>query len=307
MPGKRTTKRVLCVGAAGIDYIFYAPAIHNLDAKILAGEFLRVTGGMAANAAIAVSRLDGHASFLGRVGDDAEGETCSRDLSRHGVDVDALRTLSGYRTSVSSIIIHDGDKRLVVAYHDTNYPEDADTYPTSHLRNFDIVLVDVRWPRLAEHVLRAAGQLQIPTVLDGDIAPPEDLEKLARLADYPIFSAHGLRALTGEVDTKQALHKASQISPTRFAGVTLGAGGFAWTTSGESMEAALPPKMDIRDTLAAGDVFHGAFALATAEGMTSSEAAQFATTAATLKCTMLGGSTGAPFRSDVEALLRNVN
>jgi sugar/nucleoside kinase (ribokinase family) len=57
------------------------------------------------------------------------------------------------------------------------------------------------------------------------------------------------------------------------------------------------------DTLAAGDVFHGAFALAIAEGRTTVAALRFAAAAAALKCTRIGGALATPRRADVEALL----
>ena len=57
------------------------------------------------------------------------------------------------------------------------------------------------------------------------------------------------------------------------------------------------------DTLGAGDVFHGAFALALAQGRALAAAIRFAAAAAGLKCTRLGGSMAAPYRAEVEALL----
>jgi sulfofructose kinase len=61
--------------------------------------------------------------------------------------------------------------------------------------------------------------------------------------------------------------------------------------------------VDAVDTLAAGDVFHGAFALALAEGLREDDSLRFAAAAAAVKCTRLGGGSGAPNRSEVEALL----
>ncbi len=57
------------------------------------------------------------------------------------------------------------------------------------------------------------------------------------------------------------------------------------------------------DTLGAGDVFHGAFALALAEGRDAPAAMRFGSAAAALKCSRLGGSTGAPTRAEVEAFM----
>ena len=56
-----------------------------------------------------------------------------------------------------------------------------------------------------------------------------------------------------------------------------------------------------RATLAAGDVWHGAFVLALAEGKPTVAAAQFANAAAAIKCTRAGGRLGAPTRDEVRA------
>jgi sugar/nucleoside kinase (ribokinase family) len=55
--------------------------------------------------------------------------------------------------------------------------------------------------------------------------------------------------------------------------------------------------------LAAGDIFHGAFALALTEGENEIAAMRFAAAAAGLKCTRIGGSAAAPRRAEVDALL----
>ncbi len=57
------------------------------------------------------------------------------------------------------------------------------------------------------------------------------------------------------------------------------------------------------DTLSAGDVFHGAYALAIAEGRGVAAAMRFAAAAAAVKVTRFGGRLGAPTRDEVSALL----
>jgi sugar/nucleoside kinase (ribokinase family) len=58
------------------------------------------------------------------------------------------------------------------------------------------------------------------------------------------------------------------------------------------------------DTLGAGDIFHGAFALASSEGQELNEVLRFASAAAALKCMRFGGAFAAPQRVEVEELLR---
>ena len=57
------------------------------------------------------------------------------------------------------------------------------------------------------------------------------------------------------------------------------------------------------DTLAAGDIFHGSFAFGLSEGWDVERSLSFASAAAAIKCTRLGGRLGAPTRAEVEALL----
>ena len=57
-------------------------------------------------------------------------------------------------------------------------------------------------------------------------------------------------------------------------------------------------------TLGAGDVWHGAFALCLAEGLMEEEACRFASAAAAINCTKLGGRKAAPDRAQVEEFLR---
>ena len=63
------------------------------------------------------------------------------------------------------------------------------------------------------------------------------------------------------------------------------------------------PAVDAVDTLGAGDVFHGAYALALAEGRDIAAAARFATLAAAIKCTRDGGRAGCPTRAEVAAFI----
>jgi sulfofructose kinase len=57
------------------------------------------------------------------------------------------------------------------------------------------------------------------------------------------------------------------------------------------------------DTNGAGDVFHGAYALALARGETALDAARFASAAAALKCRNGSGWGAAPTLADVHSLL----
>src|SRR5690606_7349068 len=88
-----------------------------------------------------------------------------------------------------------------------------------------------------------------------------------------------------------------------FVAVTAGARGCYWVDAEGRLRHAAPPPVAAIDTLAAGDVFHGAFTLRLAEGCTTGDCITFANAAAALKCSRFGGRLGAPDRDEVLALL----
>jgi sulfofructose kinase len=83
---------------------------------------------------------------------------------------------------------------------------------------------------------------------------------------------------------------------------TDGAQGVFWVEAGELHHQPAYTVQAV-DTLGAGDVFHGAFALALAEGQAMDAAVAFANAAAAIKVTRFGGRAGAPTRAEVEDLL----
>lgn len=112
---------------------------------------------------------------------------------------------------------------------------------------------------------------------------------------------HDPAVATGVDDPGTGLRRAQELT-RGIVGVTLRRDSFLWLEDGG--ERRVPaPVVNAIDTLAAGDVFHGAFALCIGEGETVADAVRFANAAAAIKCTRFGGRLGAPNRAEAEALL----
>jgi sulfofructose kinase len=84
--------------------------------------------------------------------------------------------------------------------------------------------------------------------------------------------------------------------------VTVGAQGTLVARQGR-IERVPAFRVEAVDTLGAGDVWHGAFALALAEGDDDTAACRFATAAAAVKVQRPGGRAGAPDRTETLAML----
>jgi sulfofructose kinase len=297
--------RILTLGMSALDAIYRVPAIPATPTKVLATGYTECGGGMAASASVAVARLGGRASYWGRLGDDDLGTRILKELSDEGVDVSTVRRIEGRVSPSAAILVDDYGERLVCAYNDPDLYDDASWLPLDRLASFDAVMADVRWPAGAAAILGAAKARGIPAVFDGDIGPPGALFDLGRRATHVAFSEPGLALLSGSDSPGEGL---ARIAPSLdgIVGVTLGPDGFLWLDAGR--ERRMPaPRVRAIDTLAAGDVWHGAFTLALGERLEIAEAARFANAAAAIKCTRTGGRRGAPGRADVAALMARDN
>ena len=178
----------------------------------------------------------------------------------------------------------------------------APAFDPAWLDGADVLLTDPRCPAWADAALRGARARGIPSVLDGDTAARADLQRLAGLARWAVFSEPGLAAFS-DASVDDALAQALALG-AECAVVTLGAAGVRWRRPGQA-PCSLPALAvaPVIDTLGAGDVFHGALAVALAEGLADRPAIQFAAAAAALKCLRADGVLGAPARAEVVQLL----
>jgi len=295
----RGRPRAIAVGAICSTRIYQVDRVPPLPAKVMARRLVEVVDGMALSAACAFARLGGQAAVWARCGDDAPGQAVRATLQAEGLDVSGLRAVPGSASSQATVIVDGRGERLVVPFHDPAVDASAHWLPLDALHGADMLLCDVRWPEGAEAAMRAARAAGVPCMLDGEMAAPGVLERLVPLATHAVFSDAGLLAYTGLAQVEAALLEVARTHPGHV-GATCGAAGYAWVQDGV-VQRMPAPEVDVVDTLAAGDVFHGALALALAEGRSMAEAARFACPAASLKCARFGGRLGCPARKDVEA------
>lgn len=291
--------KVVAVGLAVMDKIFGVPVIPAEPTKVFARSYAEIGGGPAATGAVTVARLGGDAELWTRIGDDRVGRQILEELETWGV-IPTARAQHGVASNVSAVLVDDRGERMLASFTDPNLDSDPSWLPLGRL-SADAVLGDVRWPEGSETVFRHARTRGIPTILDADLAPGDVIAALLPLADFAVFSQPALSRYAGTSDISAGLEMARSRCPGTV-GVTAGGGGFFWLHGGDAgREPAF--SVPVVDTLAAGDVFHGAFALAIAERRSLRDAARFANAAAALKCTRSGGRAGIPTRIEVDALL----
>lgn len=297
-------KHILCTGIAVLDLIFRVNTFPRPEVKTQASQFGTINGGNAANAAVAIAHLGARASFAGPLGGprgaDSVGDTFLALAAKENIDCSACPRVDGVPSSISAICIDARGERSIVNYRDEGLTSARPADPDALVADADAVMADNRFPEFVAEVCRAAMKRKIPVVLDAD-EPRRDSNVLLTLATHVIFSAEGLRATAGTDHLGRALIDIGRQT-SAFLAVTDGANDVLWLDGGELRQ--IPAyKVDVVDTLGAGDTFHGAFTLMLAEGQSERPAMRFAAATAALKCTRYGGILGAPARAEVEAFL----
>jgi len=298
-----TAPRVLCAGMAVLDEIFRVEHVPPVNTKVIAAAFASAIGGCAANAAVAIVRLAGDAELAAVLGDplyDEIGDRILAGLARERVACPGIVRVGGATSTISTILVDASGERTIVTHCDERLFVATAQHPGRLVAAADVVLADNWLPDLVVPLCAAAQERGLPVVIDGD-GPMAATSPLMTLATHVVFSSQGLRATSGDDDLDAALARLA-ANTRAFLAVTDGAGDIRWWDGRAAQRMPVFPVQAV-DTLAAGDVFHGAFALALAEARDAVAALRFAAAAAALKCTRFGGGGGAPSRREVDALL----
>lgn len=296
-------KRVICTGLAVLDHVFYLPEIPKTPIKSFANSYQIEGGGNVATAAVAISRAGGQSVFWGSLGDDLNGDMILSELEDFGIDVKDVNRLNGLNSAVSSVLIDNKGERLITNYTDQKLINKADWLPLGKLVESDAVLTDLRWQEGALKTLRRARELGIPGVLDADLTPADLNEEVIKNATHVLFSEPALNEVAPCKSIIEALHWVSEINGG-WVGVTEGSSGTRWLDNGK-LKHVPAFKVETVNTLGAGDVFHGVFALSLAEGHLENNALIRASAAAALRCSRLGGRKTIPLRKEIETFIRN--
>lgn len=296
-------KTVACVGLAVLDIVFSIDERPDRGRKAFAESMTIVGGGPAATAAAAVTRLDGKGQFIGQVGHDVIGDLIIEDFTRWGVDTGHIRRHPSASSPLSTITVEADGERTIINHTDPRLLESAHQITGADLSEADAVLGDLLWPKGAVSAMDSARRLGIPAVLDFDHVRPGPLGGALTAPTHIVFSAPALAELSGRSDPAAGLRSVAAQTSSWIA-VTLGEEGVRWMDEAGFVTTFPAFRVDVADTLGAGDVFHGAFALALAENRPIADVIRRASAAAALKCTRFGGRAGIPTAREVEAFLR---
>jgi sulfofructose kinase len=295
--------RILCIGMPVRDLTFRIQELPERGFKVNASHFEEICGGNALNAAIGIVRLGGRASICGPMGDarEASAKYIFEKLAHEGVDTKHVVHMPGLVTPISNIMIDPSGERTIVTFRDPQLWKVRLPDAGELLEDCSAILAENRCAEFCTDLCAEARRRGIPVIIDVDRAMSLR-EGLLTASSHLVFSSEALQATAGIPDDAEALKKIAKLTPSFLAG-TRGAQGTLWLDEQRNLRQTPAFPVHTVDTLGAGDVFHGAFALAITEKQDIPDALRFASAAAALKCTRFGGAFAAPQRAEVEELL----
>jgi sugar/nucleoside kinase (ribokinase family) len=209
--------------------------------------------------------------------------------------------MPGLVTPISNIMIDPSGERTIVTFRDPELWKVHLPDTNKLLEDCDAILTESRCAQFCTDLCVEARRRGIPVIVDVDRAMSLR-EGLLTASSHLVFSSEPLQETAGVTDDGEALKKIAKLTPSFLAG-TRGAQGTLWLDEHQALQQTPAFPVHTVDTLGAGDVFHGAFALAITERQDLREALRFASAAAALKCTRFGGAFAAPQRAEVAELL----
>jgi len=294
---------ILCIGMPVRDLTFRVQELPKRGFKVNASHFDEICGGNALNAAIGIVRLGGRASICGPMGDAREPSSryIFDKLAQEGIDTTHIVRMPGLVTPISNIMIDPSGERTIVTFRDPELWKVQLPDTDKLLEDCSAILTENRCAEFCTDLCAEARRRGIPVVVDVD-RTMSLREGLLTASSHLVFSSEALQSTAGVADDGEALKKIARLTPSFLAG-TQGAQGTLWLDEQHNLQQTPAFPVHTVDTLGAGDVFHGAFALAITEQQDLRQALRFASAAAALKCTRFGGAFAAPQRVEVEELL----
>ena len=297
-------KNICVIGSLNMDLVVNVDTMPKPGQTIIGSNFKEVPGGKGANLAVAMARLNGNVSMIGKVGEDGFGQTLINSLKNDKVDTTYIQTAKG-ATGVALITVDKNAQNSIVVSPGANFEVKEDDIDNNieAIKNSDIVVLQLETPlNTIKYALNKAKELNKYTILNPAPAVKLD-DEIIKNVDLLTPNETELEIISGvSIETEEDIQKAAQIMIEKGVKeliVTLGSKGSLYINKEKSMFKKAY-KVEAVDTTAAGDSYTGALAVALSNDKTIEEAMDFASKVGALSVLKEGAQSSLPTLEDVK-------
>lgn len=271
------------VGLSTIDVIYDVDQFPSANKKVVALSQDVYVGGPATNASITFGHLGGTATLVTVVGRHSLANLVRQELQRYSVRLIDLNPDFDDAPVISSISVNKAGERNIISANATRVSALAAQPDEAVLKQTSVVLVDGHYMQACQTWARAARTRGIPVVFDGG-SWKDGTEELLKSVDTAICSADFLPPACATED--DVLSYLKRCGVTNIA-ITRGSESVRFV-SGVACGVVQVPKVQVADTMGAGDIFHGAFCYYSSIGLGFIEALEAAARTASESCQFRG-------------------
>lgn len=302
-------KNILVIGSINMDSVVGVDHIPKLGETILSNSIENFHGGKGANQAVAIGRLGGNVSFLGKVGNDSNGRELASALEKSNVGVKHLlfddNSLSG---SAFIYVDKHGNNCIVVnpAANGRLTPNDIDNQIEA-FEGIDYCVLQHEIPMdTVKHAIDICAERNIKVILNP--APAKELSsEILKKVDFLIPNESELELITKrEIKSLEDVEKSMNYLLEQGAKniiTTLGENGVMYRNKDE-LKYFEAIKVEAVDTTAAGDSFVGGLVYSLCKGEDVEASIKYATYVGALTVSRKGAQSSLPYGDEVNELMK---
>lgn len=294
------TQNILVVGSINIDHVIRTSRLPQPGETISGKEYRTFFGGKGANQAIAAARCGANVCMIGKTGSDDFGRSARENLIKNGVDASRIIIDPLTTTGMAMILVEDTGQNMIAVVGGANMQLSAQDIEAAAaaFKNASLLIIQLEIPlETVECAINLACQNKTHVVLNS--APGRKLPySLLSRTNSLILNETELALITDCQKIEIGAIQLAKQSGARVV-VTLGGEGVAFCAPGEKIEYLPPHKVEVVDTVGAGDAFVGAYSAAVVEGKSFLEAVSWGNAAGALAVTKPGAQSALPFRNDI--------
>ena len=302
------SSKLVVLGGINIDLIALTSRLPLPGETIIGEKFYTTPGGKGANQAVAAARLGSDVSMVGKVGRDIFGPGLVADMRREGVDVQNVVEDTDKSSGVAVILLNEERQNHIVQAHGANAECGIEQLSATKrsLNGADALLVQQEIPVSISMEAAQFAQDQGVKVF-WDPAPVREVPDNCYKNVYALTpNQTEAFAITGvKVKDRNSAEKASEKIRelgVPVAIVKMGEDGVFYSSEDD---IGYIQSFDVTpvDTVAAGDAFAAALAVAVVENLPLRDAVMFGSAAGALAVTKEGAQVSMPTLAEVESLL----
>jgi len=297
-------KPIVVVGSINMDLVANTPRIPLAGQTLIGTGFTTTPGGKGANQAVAVARLGYPVEMIGAVGEDVFGDALLKNLASAGVGIGSVARVGGPSGVAPILVAANGENSIVVVPGANGKVATAMVDERANLiGTAGMVLCQLELPlETVSHTIEVCAKANVPVILDPAPAAelPEQIWK--QVAWFTPNETEAALYVGSGLSAEDAAKKLLQAG-VRGAVLKRGSEGAYVAAAGGESRWVKAFRVEAVDTVAAGDCFNGAFAVALLEGHDPFESARFASAAAAISVTRRGAQASMPTRAEVDRFL----